>query len=189
MDQQTSGSKNYGTFTQWNSAQQKGAPTLCNSMDETGKSYAKWNKPDDKRQIPNDLTFNRNLINKTSKQNITKDTEIENRLTVARGERGGNFRGKGWRVYRRNNYKGLMDNNRGWGMETGGRWGGLRGWAGVGGKGRKLYLKNNKKIKLKKMNWEYNDPDTLPAKIFTIPWIWLSLLCPANTHPSCIFNF
>ena len=43
-----------------------------------------------------DLTFNRNLINKMNKQaNITKDTEIENRLTVARGERGGNFRGKG----------------------------------------------------------------------------------------------
>ena len=31
----------------------------------------------------------------TNKQNITKDTEIENRLTVTRGERGGNFRGKG----------------------------------------------------------------------------------------------
>ena len=33
-----SGSKNYGTFTQWNSMQQKeGAPTLCDSMAETGK--------------------------------------------------------------------------------------------------------------------------------------------------------
>ena len=31
----------------------------------------------------------------TNKQNITKDTEIENRLTVTRGERGGNFKGKG----------------------------------------------------------------------------------------------
>ena len=31
----------------------------------------------------------------TNKQNITKDTEIENRLTVTRGERGGNFRGIG----------------------------------------------------------------------------------------------
>ena len=30
-----------------------------------------------------------------NKQNITKDTEIENRLTETRGERGGNFRGKG----------------------------------------------------------------------------------------------
>ena len=38
-------------------------------------------------QIPYDLTFNRNLINKTNKQNITEDIEIENRLTVTRGER------------------------------------------------------------------------------------------------------
>ena len=31
----------------------------------------------------------------TSKQNRTKDTEIENRPTVTRGERGGVYRGKG----------------------------------------------------------------------------------------------
>ena len=30
------------------------------------------------------------------------------------------------------------------GLETGGRWGGLGDWAGVGGKGRKLYLNNTK---------------------------------------------
>ena len=38
-----SGSKNYGTFTQWNSSQQKkeGASTLCNSMDGIGEHYAK----------------------------------------------------------------------------------------------------------------------------------------------------
>ena len=37
-----SGSKNCGTFTQWNTTQQKerGAPTLHNSMDGTGKYYA-----------------------------------------------------------------------------------------------------------------------------------------------------
>ena len=29
-----------------------------------------------------------------------------------------------------------------------GKAGGLRGWAGVGKKGRKLYLNNNKKIKI-----------------------------------------
>ena len=44
------------------------APTLCNSMDGTGEHYAKRNKPDDERQVPYDLTFNRNLNNKTSKQ-------------------------------------------------------------------------------------------------------------------------
>ena len=52
-------------------------------------------KPGDERQIPYDLAINRNLINKTNKQNITKDNEIENRLTVTRGERGGDYRGKG----------------------------------------------------------------------------------------------
>ena len=34
------------------------------------------------------------------------------------------------------------------GVEIGGRWGGLECWAGVGGKGRKLYLNNNVKNKL-----------------------------------------
>ena len=77
------------------SRQKEGAPTLCESLDGTGERYAKQNKPGGKRQIPYDLTFNRNLINKTNKQNITKDTEIEHKLTVTRGERRGNFRGIG----------------------------------------------------------------------------------------------
>ena len=46
----------------------KGAPTLCDSMDRTGEHYAKWNKPGSERQISYDLTFNRNLINKTNRQ-------------------------------------------------------------------------------------------------------------------------
>ena len=38
-----SGSKNYGTFTQWNlrSRENEGAYTLCNGMDGTGEHYAK----------------------------------------------------------------------------------------------------------------------------------------------------
>ena len=69
--------------------QKEGAPTLCDSMDGTRKQYAKLNKPGGERQIPYDLTFNRNLMNKqTSKQNITKDTETEKRPTVTRGEMG-----------------------------------------------------------------------------------------------------
>ena len=39
-----------------------------NSMDGTGDHYAKWNKPGGESQIPYDLTFKRNLINKTIKQ-------------------------------------------------------------------------------------------------------------------------
>ena len=46
----------------------EGSPTLCDSMDGTRKHYAKWNKPGGERQIPCDLTFNRNLINKMNKQ-------------------------------------------------------------------------------------------------------------------------
>ena len=42
-----------------------------------------------------------------------------------------------------------MDNNR-VGVGIGGRWGGLEGWAGVGEKGRKLYLNNNKIFKKRK---------------------------------------
>ena len=34
-------SKNYGTFTKWNTTEQKeGTPTLCDSMDGTGEHYA-----------------------------------------------------------------------------------------------------------------------------------------------------
>ena len=64
-------------------------------MDGTGEHYAKWNKPSGKGQIPYDLTFNRNLINKKSKQNITRDIEIKNSLTVTRGEVGGDNGEKG----------------------------------------------------------------------------------------------
>ena len=38
------GLKNCGTFTQWNTTQQKerkGIPTLCDNMDGTGEYYAK----------------------------------------------------------------------------------------------------------------------------------------------------
>ena len=66
----------------------------------------------------------------TSKQNITKDIEIENRPTVTRGEgiieeKGEGFAGK--------SIKGLWTITR-------------RVVGGVGGKGRKLYLNINKKM-------------------------------------------
>ena len=54
--------------------------------------------------------------------------EIENRLTVTRGERGRDTERKGWSVYG-NNYKGHRDNNNSGGrMETGE--GGGKGWSG-----------------------------------------------------------
>ena len=60
--------KTYGTFTQWNTTQQKeGGPIFRNSMGGTGEHYAKWNKPEGKKQIPYDLTYKRNWMNKTNK--------------------------------------------------------------------------------------------------------------------------
>ena len=50
------------------SREKEGAYTLCNSMDGTGEHYAKWNKQDGEGQIPYDLTFNWNIINRRKKQ-------------------------------------------------------------------------------------------------------------------------
>ena len=44
-------------------------------------------KPGSERQIPYDLTYKWNLIKKqTREQNITRDIEIKNKLTITRGE-------------------------------------------------------------------------------------------------------
>ena len=59
-------------------------------LKETTGLYAKWNKPDGEGQIPYELTFNWNIINKRKKkQNVTRDIEVKNNLTIARGEWGG----------------------------------------------------------------------------------------------------
>ena len=50
------------------SRKKEGAPTLRDSMDGTGEHYAQQNKPGGERQIPYDLTYKWNLINKTNKQ-------------------------------------------------------------------------------------------------------------------------
>ena len=73
-----SGLKNCGTFTQWNSMQQKeGTYTLCDSMDGSGEHYAKRSQIFvSERQIPYDLTYKWNLINKTSKQNILETLKL-----------------------------------------------------------------------------------------------------------------
>ena len=44
----------------------EGTPTLCQSMGGTGKHDAKRNKSGSERQIPYDLTYKWNLINKTN---------------------------------------------------------------------------------------------------------------------------
>ena len=50
------------------SREKEGDPPLCKSMDGTGEPYSKWNKPGGEGQIPYDLTFNWNIINKRKKQ-------------------------------------------------------------------------------------------------------------------------
>ena len=64
------GSKSCSTFTQWNTTQQKKRRNcyLLWQMDGTGEHYAKWNKPGVEGQIPYDLTFNWNIINRRKKQ-------------------------------------------------------------------------------------------------------------------------
>ena len=71
------------------SGEKEGASTLCNSINGTGKHCAKSNKPDGEGEIPYDLTFNWNIINRRIKQNITRDIEVKNNLTIAREEWGG----------------------------------------------------------------------------------------------------
>ena len=63
----------------------KEAPILQDSMDGSGGHYAKWNKPGVERQISYDLTYKWNLIKQTIMQNITRYTEIKNKLTLTRG--------------------------------------------------------------------------------------------------------
>ena len=53
----------------------------------------------------------------TSKQNITRDIEIKNNLTVTRGVEGGDNEGQGGRVFR-NNYKGHIDKTK-WAWKQG----------------------------------------------------------------------
>ena len=48
----------------WN---KEGTPTFHSSMDGTGEYYAKWNKAGGERQIPCNLTYKWNLMNKKIK--------------------------------------------------------------------------------------------------------------------------
>ena len=48
------------------------------------------------QNVPYDLTFNWNIINRRkNKHNITRDMEVKNNLTIARGEWGGNSEERG----------------------------------------------------------------------------------------------
>ena len=103
------------------SREKEGTPTLWDNMGGTGEHYANWSKTGGKGQTPYDLTFNWNICNQQKekcKQNITRDIEIKNNLTIARGEEEGT---EGRRVFR-NYYKIHMDKTKGEGESKGGRW-------------------------------------------------------------------
>ena len=65
-------------------------------MDGIGEHYAKWSKPGSKRQVPYDLTYKWNLINKTNKQAKYNQRRGNKKLTVTSGEEdNGGKKGKG----------------------------------------------------------------------------------------------
>ena len=82
------------------------------------------------------------LINKTNKQNIIRDIEIKNKLTVTRGAGEGDNGGKKGKDCQGTCIKDPWTKPKG-GRIEGGRW----GWVGLGGKWRQLYLNNNIKKK------------------------------------------
>ena len=97
------------------SRKKEGALMLQDSMDGTGEPYAKWSKPGSERQIPYDLTYKWNLINKTNKQ--TKYNQRHgNKEQVDSDQMWGGKRmmGKVGEGSSKNMYKGPMD-----------KWGGL----------------------------------------------------------------
>ena len=112
---------------------EKGAPTLCDSMDGTGEHYAKWNKPCSERQTPYDLKWN--LINKTSKQAKYNQSHCNKEQTDS-NQRGGGRRitGANREGPSKNIYKGHMDKAKGCRYE-GERWGWVGKWGMVGGNG------------------------------------------------------
>ena len=73
--------------------QKEGTPTFHDSMDETGEYCARGNKLGNKRQLPYDLAYKSNLMNKTNKQDRTKGMETRNRLDSKQREESG---GKEW---------------------------------------------------------------------------------------------
>ena len=77
------------------SREKEEAPTLRKSMDGSGEHYAKCNQLGSERQTPYDSPVSGTLSTKqTSKENITRDIEMKNKLRITRGEMGGDNRGK-----------------------------------------------------------------------------------------------
>ena len=65
VDQKTSVHSHNGILC---SRKKEGTVIFSNSTNGTGEPYAKWNKPGGEGQIPYDLTFNWNIINRRKKE-------------------------------------------------------------------------------------------------------------------------
>ena len=70
------------------SRKKEGTLTFCESMNGLGEHYAKWNKPVSERQIPYDLTYMWNLMDKNKLRKQKQLIDTENRLTAVRAEVG-----------------------------------------------------------------------------------------------------
>ena len=127
------------------SREKEGAHTLCNSMDGTGEHYAKWNKPGGEGQIPYDLTFNWNIINKRKKQ--TKYNQRHWGWEQSSSGQGGVGRGQWGEMITGTSIKHTWTKPRGR-VEMGD--GGGFGRVGVEGWGEKAYNCNWITIKFKK---------------------------------------
>ena len=79
-------------------------------MDGMGKHHAKWSKTGGERQIPYDLTYKWNLINKTNKW-VKYNQRHGNREQTYSNQRGEKreITGKEGKGLSRNMYKGHMD--------------------------------------------------------------------------------
>ena len=111
-------------------------------MDGTWEHYAKWNKPRNERQIPYDLTYYWNLINKTNKQ-ANYNQRYGNKEQTDSNQRGGGSdnEGKEWKGHQETCMKDPWTKPKGRGIDG-------KGWGKVVVvKWRQLYLNNHKKCK------------------------------------------
>ena len=127
------------------SRKKEGAPTLCSSMDGTREHYTKWNKPGSKRQIPYDLTYKWNLINKKNKQVKYNQRHWNKEQTGRTREDGeGDNKGKKGKGCQGTRIKDPWTKPKGCRIE-GRRWVSMGQGVVVRGKWRQLYLNSNKK--------------------------------------------
>ena len=81
---------------EWNNA-------ICSNMDGPRDYHTKWSKSDRERQMSYDITYMWNLkkwYQWTYLQSRNRVTDVENKLTVTKGERGGDKLGEwDWHIY------------------------------------------------------------------------------------------